>query len=116
MSNNIPVTYYLLPSSVERSGLHGLDAYDNKFNGTAYRLLAVRADRPPTIAWWLDDAIKEAAEDLRNEDGTPTALWSWGLNALVGQSANAAEKLARAAIERIRDAGLTHVSFGGWVR
>jgi len=100
---------------VERSGLHGRDAYDNKFNGTAYRLLAIRADRPPQIAWWLADQIRAAVEDLRNEDGNTMALWSWGLNAIVGRSGAAAEKLARLAIEKLRDAGHTHVSFGGWV-
>ncbi len=113
---NDNVTYYLLPSSVERSVLHGIDAHDHGFNGIAYRLLAIRADRAPAFAWWLDEPLKEAAEDLRNEDGDAAALWSWGLNALVGRSAPDAEKLARAAIERLRDAGLTHVSFGGWVK
>lgn len=114
MSDN--VTYYLLAQNVERSALHGSDAHDHMFDGTAYRLLAVWADRPPQIVWYLDDQIRAAAEDLRNEDGTPYALWSWGLNALVGQSAHAAEKLARLAIEKLRDAGHTHHSFGGWVR
>ena len=116
MNDRIPITYYLLPSSVERSALHGLDAHDNKFNGIAYRLLTVRSGHQPAIAWWLDDQIKEAAEDLRNEDGDAAALWSWGLNAIVGRSAHDGEKLARAAIESLRDAGYTHVSFGGWVR
>ena len=116
MNDRIPITYYLLAQNVERSALHGLDAHDNKFNGIAYRLLTVRSGHQPAIAWWLDDQIKEAAEDLRNEDGTPTALWSWGLNAIVGRSSSAAEKLARVAIQKLRDAGLAHVSFGGWVR
>lgn len=111
-----PVTYYLLASSVERNALHGLDAHDHGFCGMAYRLLAVRAGRPPQIAWWLADQIKETAEDLRNEDGTPTALWSWGLNAIVGRSGAAATTCAQLAIEKLHDAGHTHVSFGGWVR
>ena len=114
-NGNIPVTYYLLAQNVERSGLHGHDAYDNKFNGMAYRLLAIRADRPPQIAWWLDDQIRAAVEDRRNSDGNTDALWSWGLNAIVGRSASCAEKVARGAIEKLRDAGHTHVSFGGWV-
>ena len=114
-NDNVPVTYYLLASFVEPNGLHGRDAYDNKFNGTAYRLLAIRADRPPQIAWWLADQIRAAVEDLRNEDGNTMALWSWGLNAIVGRSGAAAEKLARLAIEKLRDAGHTHVSFEGWV-
>jgi hypothetical protein len=119
MSNDdvpVPVTYYLMGSSVDADSPHRGDVYDHGFCGVAYRLLAVRAGRAPEFAWYLDRHIEEAAEELRDENGTPTALWSWGLSAIVARDSGSAETLARAAIERLRDAGRTHLSFEGWVQ